>query len=179
MRTFDQMKDTIYDTLTSLSLVAAGSIEYQNQNSPHPALPYFALDLNSFLKIGRDAFTSPDAQGKSVMIGNREFTLMVLGFGDGIVEKTHQLQTALENPAVHDLFLAGELILVDIDQPIQDISGLDESENEERSSYDIIMRTESAITDIDVGLIKIINATGTFEQEGKNDIVETLNVDSS
>jgi len=179
MPTFDQMKDTIYDVINGLTLVAVDSIEYQFQNSPHPDKPYFALLLTSFLKIGRDGFTDPDESGVSSMIGNRDFTLQILGFGSGIVEKTTQLQTSFERPDIHELFRDGGIFPYNIDQPVQDISGLDDSENEERSSWDVMMRTDSVITGVPVGLILKVNGEGTYKQLGKPDITRDLSIDST
>ncbi len=179
MPAFSVIKDTIYDVINGLALVTDGNIEYQYQNSPHPNKPYFSLLLTSFLKVGRDAFTHRDASGKADMVGNREFTLMILGFGPDIIEKTYQMQTQFETDAIHLLFKAGGILPFNIDNAIQDISGLDDSENEERSSYDILMRTDSVITNVPVGAIEIVNAEGTFSQAGKDDIVQTINVDST
>ena len=179
MPSFDDMKDVIYTTIKDMSLVADQSIEYQYQNSPHPNKPYFSLVLTSFNKIAEDAFTDISDSGISSMVGNREFTLMILGFGDGIVEKTTQLRDLLETPAVHAQLKAGGVFPFNVDGTVQNISGLDDSENEERSSYDVLMRTDSVITDIPLGIIKIVNAEGTYEQAGKPDIVETIHVDST
>lgn len=179
MPSFDTIKDTIYDVINGLALVPDGNIEYQYQNSPHPDKPYFSLLLNSFRKIAEDSFTDPNGSGNSDMVGNREFTLMVYGFGPGIVEATYKLQSELEKPDIYDLMVAGGVIPYDVDSPIQDISGIDESENEERSSYDILCRIDSIITDVSVGLIEIVNAEGTYKQAGTGDIIRNLHIDST
>jgi len=179
MPTFGQIKDTIYDVIDSIGLVPSDQISYQYQNSPNPDKPSFTLLLNSFMKIARDVFANQDVSGNTDMIGNREFTLMIMGYGFGIVELTHRLQTQFETPAIHKAFVDGGIVPFNIDNPIQDISGLDESENEERSSYDVLFRTDSIISEVPLGLIEKVNAEGAYKQEGKPDIITTLNIDST
>ena len=179
MPTFSQIETAIYGAINGLALVSDKHIEWQYQNHPHPGKPYFSLLMNSFGKIGADVFTVPDGSGDSDMVGNRQFTLMISGFGSGIVEATYKLQTQFENPVVHQLLRDGGIIPYDIDGTVQNISGLDESENEERSSYDVLFRTDSVITGIPLGYIQIVNAQGTYKQSGKGDKVKTFSVDST
>jgi hypothetical protein len=170
------MKDAIYDVINGQTGVEC---MYDWQDGPIPAKPFFSLSITAFRKIGRDVFIGPDGSGLYQMQGNRDFTLMILGFGPDVVEKTFLLQTLLERPDIHELFRAGGLFPYDIDQPIQDISGLDQSEPEERSSWDLFMRTDSIITDVPAGLIEKVNINATYKQPGKPDINSTINIDST
>ncbi len=176
MPSFSAMKSTIYDIIKAVSSLES---MYAWQDSPIINKPFFSLDIRSFGKVGRDCFTAPNASGLATMIGNREFTLMIQGKGVNTFEKTTQLQTAFEKPDIHDLFRAGGIFPFNIDEPVLNISGLDQSQPEERSSWDIFMRTDSVITDVPIGLILKINAEATFSQPGKADIERTLNIDTT
>lgn len=176
MPSFDDMKDTIYDVINGQT---GKRCRWDYQDGPIPDKPFFSLSMRVFRKIGRDVFIGPDGSGEYQMNGNREFTLEVLGFGTGIVESTYILQTILERPDVHELLRVGGVIPYDIDQPIEDISGLDQSQPEERSSYSIFMRTDSIITNVPAGVIEKVNIDATYKQAGKPDINSTINIDST
>jgi len=176
MPSFDNMKNTIYDMVKAQTGIECS---WDWQDAPKRAKPFFGLRLTTFRKVGRDVFIGPDNAGKFQMEGNRDFTLMVQGFGPGIIEKTYLLQTALERLDVHETFRAGGIFPYDLDQPIQDISGLDQFEPEERSAWDVLMRTDSIITNVPAGLIQIVNIESTYEQPGKPDIESTINIDST
>ena len=177
MRNFSDMEGAIYDWINGQSLVASEAIVYQIQNKPIPNSPYFSLRLTTFAKIGHDSLVGPDGSDEFELQGNREFTLMIRGFGISIVEKTNTLRDSLELDTVTQQLSDGGVVAYETNLPVIDISGLDQSENEERSSYDVLMRTDSIITAIDQGLIETINAEGTYSQPGKTDRVEQLNID--
>jgi hypothetical protein len=170
------MKDAIYDVINGQTGIEC---IYNWQDGPIPDKPFFGFTLTAFRKIGRDVFIGPDGSGNYQMQGNRDFTLLIQGFGPGIVEKTFLLQTILERPDIHETFRAGGLFPYDIDQPVQDVSGLDQSEPEERSSWDLFMRTDSIISDVPAGLIEKVNIDATYKQAGKPDIDSTINIDST
>lgn len=179
MPSFSTMKTTIYDWINGQSLVNTNDIVYQYQNQPFANKPGFTLLLNSFLKIGRDDYLGPDDDGDIEIKGNREFTLVIQGFGAGIVEKTVQLRDSLERPDIYAALVTGGVIPYNFDDAIQDISGLDNSENEERSIFNVFMRTDNIITGVPVGLIEKVNIDATIEQPGKDDYLQTIEIDST
>ncbi len=120
-----------------------------------------------------------DALGEYQIQGNRQWVLYIRGFGSGIIEKTCKLRDSLEKENVVIHLREGGLIPYNIDEPVQDISGLDGSENEERSSYDVFMRTDSIITGVSLGFIESVNAEATYSQPGKDDIVKQLTIEST
>jgi len=176
MPSFDTIKNTIYDVIYGKTSIEC---QWNWQDGSIPAKPFFSLGLPTFRKIGRDVLIGPDISGNFQMNGNRDFTLSILGFGTGIVEKTYLLQTIFERPDVHELFRIGGIFPYDIDQQIIEISGLDQSQPEERSSYDVFMRTDNIVTGIPAGIIEKVNIEATYEQFGKPDIETEINIDST
>ena len=176
MPSFTTMKNTLYDVIKAQTSIECS---WDWQNAPKRDKPFFSLRLTTFRKVGRDVLIGPDNLGKFQIEGNRDFTLMVQGFGPGIIEKTYLLQSLLEKPEVHETLRAGGLFPYNLDQPIQDISGLDQYDPEERSAWDVLMRTDNIITNVPAGLIQIVNIDSTYEQPGKPDIDSTINIDST
>jgi hypothetical protein len=173
MADFETMRDKIYDLVYAGSSVAC---IWGFQNAAPPNKPFFSLVMTSFRKIGRDDLVGPDNNGKFTLKGNRDFTLLVRGFGFGIVEKTHTLQQYLERPDIHESFKVAGCFPFDLDQPINDISGLDESENEERSAWDVFMRSAQTLSNVPAGLIEHVNAEGTYKNPGSSDIISILKI---
>lgn len=176
MRDFLSLKELMYSWIYNQNLVKPESIMFKYQNVPTPDTPYFSLQMTSFLKLGRDILVGLDEFNEYQLQGTREFTLSISGFGDGIIEKTNTLRDSLEIETVLQFLYDGGLIPYEPNLPVQDVSGVDESENEERSSYDVLMRTDSVITNIPVEVFTQVNAEGTFSQSGKSDITEQINI---
>jgi len=170
------MKDAIYDIITSQSGIEC---QYAFESDAIPQEPFFSLNFNSFGKIGRDVVVISDVTDTFTMYGNREFILEIRGFGSGIIEKTTILQTSFDRPDVHDLFRSGGVIPYDIDQVIQNVSGVDQSQQEERSLWEVMMRTDSVITDIPTGIIEKVTIASKYKQSGKPDIDSTIEIDST
>lgn len=177
---FSRMKDAIYtwiNTYTGIECI------WQFQNAPIPDKPFFALRLSSFTQIGKaepvDA-VAPITPGDKDIYTTYNFILEILGFGPGIVQNTVQLKSSLAIESIHDtLKTTGGVISFNDTNPVQDISGLDEALNEERSSWDVQMRTCELITNIPFGQIDIVNAQGTYKNPGKPDLVTNFNIDST
>lgn len=179
MPTKTQIEDAIYDWINGLGVVSSSAIIWAFQNAAIPDPPYFSLNLNNFMQIGDDFIAYPDATGKSQIIGNREFTLEILGFGDGVIEKTWAVRDSLNDPNVLTQFRDVGFIMYRSLEPVLNISGIDESENEERSSYDVMFRTDNIVTDVEFGLIEKTNAVGTLEGGGTSPDTVNINVDAS
>ena len=176
---FNSIKDGIYDWINGET---GKEVIYQFQNIAIPDKPFFSLRLMNFIQVGDashvPAATQTDA-GEWDFTTNVDFQVQILGFGPGIVEETIKLQMSLNRPDIHqDLFDAG-VISWNGDNPVLDISGLDNDENEERSSHDVNMRTVDIVTDVPLGVIEIVNAEGTFKQPGRPDIIRDINVDAT
>lgn len=181
MLDLEAIKDTIYDWVNGQTLVDPDDITYQFQNAAFANKPAFSLRIMSLTQIGDSDLvvaTSGNSDERDI-VTTWDFVLEILGFGTGIVGKTQKLINSLNSPAVHDQLKAGGVITFNNSLSVLDISGLNQNENEERSSYDASMRTFEAIENFPVGQISIVNGLGTFKQPGKPDFTRTLNIDST
>jgi len=179
MISFLTLQDAIYDWINGQT---GKECIWQFQNAPVPDKEYFALRLMSFVQQGDSAITPSTVQtpaNEQDIITAFDFTLEILGFGNGIVEDTVNLKSTLNRQDIHDELITGGVIAWNDTNAVLDISGIDNDLNEERSSYDVMMRTVDVVTDIPFGLIEIVNAEGTYKQPGKPDIISTLNIDST
>lgn len=148
---------------------------WMDQNGPKPENPYFGMRMNSFEKIHEDYIAPPNSSGISQVIGNDEFILEIYGFGPGIVASTETLKKTLDLPRVQKVLNDSKLIFVE-SLSIQNLSGLDSSRFEERSSFDIRFRTWTEQSDNSIGLIETIEAEGTLESPDKPDIIQEISV---
>lgn len=152
------IKDALYDLIvdaTSLEMV------WENQNNPYrqDSQPHFTCMLSVVNSRNHDYMSPPNDSGVSTFTGDREITLLIHGFGIGIVEKTSELRDKLQMKKYLTMLDSAGLALVDW-MAVTDISGLYGSEFEERSSFDVILRTRTQNEDDSVGLIETINAEG-------------------
>ena len=178
---YKAMKKSIYRWIDSQALVDSSSIVWMFQNDSVPGKPFFSYLIMSMTQIGDADFiaaTSGESDERD-MITNQDFVVEILGFGQDIIEKTTALKNSLNLPDVHNTLKDDGIISWNNTEAVQDISGVDGNENEERSSYDAFMRTTDRIINIPVGEISILNSQGTFKQPGKPDIIQTVNVDST
>lgn len=105
----------------------------------------------------------PDAGGVSTIYGNREFTLFIEIKGKDALAEMNKLLDSFQKPTVRATLLESKIIYVD-NFPIQNITGLDDTQFIERASMDVLFRTESVITDT-VGIIEDVEVTGTIKNE--------------
>lgn len=178
MISFTQMQDAIYDWINGQTGVEC---IWQFQNAVVPDKKYFALRLMSFTQI-HDAVDSPSVvqtdAGERDLTTTFDFVLEILGFGFGIMEDTVNLKNSLNRNDVHQALRDdGNIISWNDTNAVQDISGLDGHENEERSSWDVDMRTADEILDIPAGAIDILDSTGAYKQSSKSDITRNVIVD--
>jgi len=172
---FDSIKDGIYEWINSVSGLEAVRAD---QNAPKRNNSFFTYKLNSILQIGEDYLSEPDDNGLANVCGSRDFTCQILGFGDGIMEKTEALRSSLQIPDILDALGAKKIVVFDR-SGIEDLTALDESEFEARSSLDVFMRSEMITTGVDIGAIKIMNGIATFIQPEKPDITRNYSIDST
>jgi len=146
-----------------------------DQNAPKPNGPHFIYRITSIMQIGFDYLSAPNATGFATLYGSRDFTCQIQGFGADILSKTEVLRTSTQIPVIWSA-LSGRKIVVFDQGAVEDITGLDGTEFEERSSLDVFMRTEMVLTGVDVGLIEIVNGVATYKNPGSNNLVRNLAV---
>ena len=125
-----------------------------NQNAPRPALPYYTWSENTISKMGEDY---ADA---TAVVGNRDFTVSIQGFGDGVLSGLEDLRTSLGKPSVQIALRAKNIIVVD-SGAVTDLTGLDDTKWVERSQCDFIFRTSAEVTTGD-GIIETVEVQETI-----------------
>lgn len=168
---FKSLRDAIHDWITAETGIVA---IWRDQNAPKPKNPHFVLALDSFVEVHEDIVLTSD--GTDIEIeGTRDFTLLITGFGDLIIENTEKARSSLNKPSVRQTLRTAKIIVWD-KLPVINLTGLFDTKFEERSSCDIMMRTDNIITD-SIGIIEEIkDIEGTYKQAGKPDKVETFTV---
>ena len=146
-----------------------------DQNSVKPADTHFIYRLNSIMQVGEDYLSEPNSSGLASLHGHRDFTCQILGFGSGVLALTETLRSSLQIPAILDALRVRKIVTFDRG-PVEDITGLDETQYEERSSLDVFMRSQMVLTSVNVGAIEIFNGVATYKNQGSADITRNLTV---
>ena len=144
-------------------------------NGPKPDVPYFTYRLDGFLDEAEDFVSTPDAiSGDLTITGNRALTVELQGYGPGVTQKLRDLKTSTRKPSVLAAFLLEGLIVVDR-LGITNLTGLDQSEFEERALFEMLMRTDSVVVDAN-SVIENVNGTGTLKNPPNPDLTIDLEV---
>lgn len=137
-----------------------------NQNAPRPALPYYTWSENTIAKVGEDYANNNE------VVGNRDFTVSVQGFGNGVLSGLEDLRTSLGKPSVQIALRAKSIIVVD-SGAVNDLTGLDDTKWVERSQCDFIFRTSAEVTTGD-GIIETVEVHETIKDLDSRTIVADL-----
>lgn len=175
---FTVLQDAIYDWINGQS---GNEVVWQFQNGIIPNKPFFATRLTSFEQQGEAELRvqdPPSPTGVRDIYSSTDFVLEILGFGVGIVQDTVNLQLSLNNPQVLEPLNDAGVIVWNSLTPVTDISGIDNDENEERSLFEVNMRTCDLITNVDLGCIESVNIQGTYKQDGKPDRIVDIAVET-
>jgi hypothetical protein len=156
---FTTIQDKIYDWINTES---GREAIWDNQNNPFnkPAEPYFSIGLGTFDAPNHAYKSVPNLDGFSTFRTDEAFTLLIRGFGPGIVQLTQGLKKSLQFERVQVLLREAGLAIVDWFS-VLDISGLDGTEMQERSSFDLRLRIADEETD-EVGIIETAIVDGVL-----------------
>lgn len=137
---------------------------FRNQNAPVPDRPFVSLMLTSQIDVGDPSVGAPDsATGIAVLTKDRQITLSVQTHGPGAYDAAMALYDSLHKHGVQVfLFRNGGMAFVQHLTPVNNLSEILQSTNEERAQFDVEFRTGVELDD-DVGLIEQVQATGTFD----------------
>jgi hypothetical protein len=124
--------------------------------------PYLTFKNITMVTIGEDSVLSPDVNGHSEMLGDREFTLRVDYFGNEAISNIDHLYSSTFKIDVVENFRAVNLVIVDMLNNV-DTTGVVNNNNEERATSDWLCRASSVIVDEGVGLIENVNINGTLK----------------
>ncbi len=115
-----------------------------HRNAPRPNVPYIAMHLKTINSKGVDAYIPKTDE----IVGNRDFILMIQGFGSGSQGFMETLKTSLEKPSIQLYLSQNNLVFVDR-MGVNDISEVVDSRWEERNQLDVIMRFAQVETDVE------------------------------
>jgi len=142
---YDTIKKGFYDWAVA---VTGKAVIWENQNAPKPDLPYITLFMTSIQRVGDDyQATSANGSGVIEITGNRDFTLQVQALGEGAIVALESLSSSLQMPTVLETLRNSCIVFVQNITPIQDISGLWDSQFIPRGMIDFQFRTASETTD--------------------------------
>lgn len=161
---YSKLKDALYDWASTQA--GETPVIWANQNAPAPAGTFITLLINPVINIGQDYQTPPEEVfGMARIIGNREFTLSIQGFGSGSFQILSDIRFSLNKWTVqHALRLEGIAIIEKLG--LNDISELFDTEIEERVSLDVRFRIASPFiedlttADDEVGVIETVEYEG-------------------
>jgi len=171
--------DSIYTALKSWCDTATGLTTIRaEQNGEAPNEPYFTMRIATKTRIGEDYFGSSSNMGVIQIVGNRDLTVEMQGYGNGVTEKMEDLVQSLRKPSVQLTFRQAGIAIVD-SEPALNITGLDGTEFEERVSCDFIFRVASVTTD-EVSYIDTSVVEGTSLGPDLNTIsIDTVTITST
>lgn len=159
---WEKVRTDLYKWATSQIPVNMPAIFYF-ENSPRPTVDYITLYLNSIVQIGDDYLPRPlDSPGNVQLVGNREFTLQIQGYGGDPMSVLETLRYSLQKPTVLDTLRANGIVFVNY-FPINDITQLVDSRFEKRAQMDILFRIAQSYSDT-IGSIDTVEIQEIYEE---------------
>lgn len=134
------------------------------RTAPRPPYPYATLQVDTVLQHSWDETRRTDAEGITSMGGQRRATVSVNYYGDDPMDQIAAAISAMDKETVTDLFRAAG-ISVWQKNPGQNLTGLLETRNEPRASFDFFIGFAENYED-DTGLIETVeDLTGQVDGE--------------
>lgn len=163
MINFNTIDITIYDWVTTFTGITT---IWMNDNGPKPNLPFIALRRSTLVSVGQGYLSEPDNNGLSKISGDRNMTVNIQAYGSNAIGRLDELYNIrLDNNSQELLYLGG-LALIDL-LAITDLTGLNDTEFEERAQMDLLFRLVSQRTNVPVGLIETIEIEGNLKNPNK------------
>lgn len=160
---FDAVDTTIYDWASTFAGI---EVVWMNDNGPKPDLPYLALRRSSLAAIGHGFESIPDGGGLAKISGDRDMTVNIQAYGSNAYGRLDELYNVRLDPNSQELLALGDLALVNL-LAITNLTGLNDTEFEERAQMDLLFRFASQRTGVDVGLIEIVEIEGNLKDPDK------------
>ena len=128
---------------------------YLYNNSPRPTVDYLSLYISQVTQIGWDYTQDPlDDSGIAEMVGDREFTFQIQGYGGDPLTVLNNLRSSLQKQTVLDSLRASGIVFANWFS-INDITDLVDSRFEQRGTLDILFRMADVYDD-NLGVIDSI-----------------------
>lgn len=164
----------IHNWIVSGSVLTAGKVIKVDQNAPRPTKPYCSYrTILSLNEIGSESRTAVDSGGNSEFISDMEFTLSIQVYGDDSLDTISALRDSINDPAIYINLTDGGIVFVE-QLLFLDTTSLLETLWEERAQLDLLMRTASVSSNIQLGAIEKVDITENYDKDGVN-IIHTRN----
>lgn len=146
---------------------------WQNEDGPKPNLPYITLRRQSVLSVGQDYVSDLNSSTELAKIsGDRDLVINIQAYGSNAFGRLEDLYYLRHLPASQELLFAGNLSLIDR-LAIENITGLNDLEYEERATMDLLFRFASQKTAISLGVIETVNIEENVKNPDKTENFET------
>lgn len=154
------LESDLYDLF---SPIVGGTLIFDDQNTPRPALPYSSMKYSSFKRVNFDRKSDVDDSGNQTVAGDREFTLTIQRYqasGNDVVRNLQTVVDKIQWQTNIDKFV-NKGIVPFWNHPVMDISMLlDKTQIEKRATVDFLIRYRQKSVDNGVGIIDTANITG-------------------
>lgn len=151
------------------------TVIWSNDNGPKPDLPYIALRRSSLVPIGEEYLSKPDSNGKAKISGNRDLVVFYQCFGSNAMGILENLWTTRQIPTSQEFLQTEGVSLIDR-LAMNNITGLNDTEYEERAAMDLLFRFASQRVDVALGLIEDVVINGEYKEENINQTITIENL---
>lgn len=158
---FETVRTNLYNWAVT-NIPSGMPVIYLYNNAPRPTVDYITLLISTCTTIGWDWTENPtDDSGISNMVGDREFTVQIQGYGGDPMTVLQNLRTSLQKQSVLDTLNAVGIVSVNW-LGISDITTLIDTRFEQRASMDILFRMADIYTD-NLGVIDTVVLEEVFQ----------------
>lgn len=148
--------------------IPSATVVVAEQGSPRPDTPFASIKVGGLLTVGYDenrSLADPDgAPDPAIQTyrGSREVPVSVQVFGDGALDLARAAARALFTETTRSQLATAGLCPRGSVPAVNDFTGLQETDFEERAQFDATLAFGEDYTD-DVDLIERVTGTGTLE----------------
>jgi len=128
---------------------------------PTPSYPFATYRFDSYIELGQDEVSPPDASGIVTVSGQRQATISVHYFGSNPIGNISTAYLSLGKPTVQAfLYLAG--IAINEKGPVQNVTAMLETKYDDHATFDFYVGLSDSMTD-NVGLIERVGLQGIYQ----------------
>lgn len=187
--TRDSLQTALRELVEACCLPANWVVIYADQNAPRPsntaAAPpgYVTIRMDAWRKRGLRDPNGPILQLDTDvfaerLVGDREFVAAFAAFGPGANQALQTLETCLDHQGTLDTLRAADLAVVEV-LAVQNLSGLYDSQFQERALLEVRFRTHSEVEDRNVSYIEEVQGEATHATPDGSEVTVPYSVDST
>jgi hypothetical protein len=177
MINFNTFDGIIYDWVTKFTDL---TVVWANQSGVKVDLPFIMMNKNTLINLGH-GYISPiylddDDNGFQSIVDFCELTINFQSFGSNSQGELHKIKTLSSNHISQDELLKKGISLVN-DTGIQNLTGLLDTQYQERASMDLVFRFTIIYDDIETSYIDNMKV-GIQYKTGYSTIESTINIET-